>query len=653
MVVLLSIYYEQKNRNLFNSQVEIYKINKSLNKLKNHQDNLFLNSRNIYLKKSDEHKKLLIEIARLEVLLDSISELKFVKKTDYFTSLNDLKFELEKYNNYCSDVIKINEQIFAPETGINSKLNDISKRIKQEEKYKELDLIKYIVEIEQLRLNLYSQKISIRQFEKNVDEIFQNIYLNKKEAYDKYYLLLFEDALTDYYKNTQLEYTKLNEIGTSYNDGILQYINKQHIKLNDKVIHVENQVKEYREVYYRRILTNFFILIFVVLGLNALFFYYIDKYFNKPWQILEKSLQEISKGKIILIPQLSIVEEYKVIKESLNSMLKNLKEKNETIIELSKRNYNVEIETTVEDEIGKSLLELKDDLLKSQQEALQYQETEENQKWVATGIAKIGAIMRQNTEDIEALTKNVLNEIIEYIGAVQGAIYLYNENKNVLEFTASVSYGKQRIRNHVIEPYEGLLGTILVEKREYYYETVPENYMFLETGLGYTKPNSLFAFPLLFENVIYGVIELASLDKFQEYVRNFLLNLGNEIAITISYTKINVQTKKLLVQSNKQAHELQSNEKLFKKNQDNLKSLLRMTEQRLNEKEDILKIKEQIIQNKVQELIDIQTELSEKEEYIENMSNEYENIKSELENKNKELRERISDLEKRLRDKNV
>lgn len=259
--------------------------------------------------------------------------------------------------------------------------------------------------------------------------------------------------------------------------------------------------------------------------------------------------------------------------------------------------------------------------------------------------------MRQFTEDLNVLSKNILREIIDYVDAVQGVIFIHNREEGFLEQVASFSYGKSRQKNTKILPYEGLIGTILVEKREYFYDYIPNDYIFLETGFGYAKPKSLFAFPLLFESSIYGIIEIASLEVIPEYKRNFLLTLANEIAITISYTEINVRTKELFEQSIKQAKELKSNEKLFKKNQDNLKSLLRMTEDHLNDTLHSLKMKEKLVKEKIEDLLAVEKELSSKEEYIENITNEYENIKSSLENQNSELRKRVEELEKRLRGK--
>ena len=366
---------------------------------------------------------------------------------------------------------------------------------------------------------------------------------------------------------------------------------------------------------------------------------------------MEPFLEKFAKGDLQEIDEDLRVTELKLISKTFNQHVHNLRDKRDIIEDLVRRNYSHEFSPKSYDKMGIAIYNLRNDLLKSQEEAISFRETEENQKWAANGIAKIGAVMRQFTNDIDQLSTNVLDEIIQYVDAVQGALYLYDSQKEVLKLTTYYSYGKQRLKHKEIKPYEGIIGTILIEKREYYFANIPDDYIFVETGFGRAKPKSLFIFPLLFEKQIYGIIELSSLDNFPEYVRKFILSLANEIAITISYTQINVQTNLLLEQSEKQAKDLQSNEKLYKKNQDNLKSLLRMTEQKLTEKKNEVLYKEELLRQKVTDILNIEKELSEKEEYIETMINEYENMKSSLKNQNEELRKRIEELEKRLREK--
>ncbi|MEA3451326.1 MAG: GAF domain-containing protein [Bacteroidota bacterium] len=400
---------------------------------------------------------------------------------------------------------------------------------------------------------------------------------------------------------------------------------------------------------YSSFLLYYFIIFLVINALIFVIFYYIYRTIYSPWKKIQWYLKKMIEGERHKIEGEINVVELNIILETFNKYADNLEEKEKLIVELSKRNYSYEYTPSETDNLGNAISNLRDNLLESEKEAVKFQETEEHQKWTTNGIAKIGAVMRQHTNDLEVLSKNILVEILEYVNAIQGALYLYDKESETLKLSTYYSYGKQRIKKKEIKPYESILGIVLVEKREYYFADMPDDYLFFETGMGHAKPKSLFVFPLLFENEIYGIIELASLVDFKDYVKEFCLSLANEIAITISYTQINVQTNILLKQSESQAKNLISNEKLYKKNQDNLKSLLRMAEQKSSVKEDDLRHKEEILRLKVSDIISLEKEISDKEEYIETIVNEYENLKSSLENQNEELRKRIEDLEKRLR----
>ncbi len=651
IILVVSIFLEERNKELFHFQVETNKINKKINSLKNYQDNMFLYNFDSYLYDTDEFMEFNTEVFELTNLLDSINDLSLIKNKALNNELIRLKAEIEKYYDQSIKIVTLNGQIYAPKVGIRPQINILSQKLYEENKYAELGLLKYVDKIKKDREDLLATRITRRQFDVEFQKTFQEIAKENVDNSEKYYLMLFEDNITVFYNNSQVEYAKMLEIGVDYDQGLLAVLSKQHSILINITNSIENSLVKRREELFREKIIIYLIVTLLVLFFNIALLYYLYIVLYKPWVKMQKLLNSIALGELKTFEIHDYIKEVKLISNTLKTIFDKLAIKNNIIKELTNKNYDIEFEIDEKDELGKSLIKLRNELLEAEKEAAQYRETEEHQKWTATGIAQVGAVMRQNTEDVEQLAKNVLNEIIKYIDAVQGAMYLYNTDENVLELTAAFSYGKARQNKHTIQPYEGLLGTILIEKREYYYSTVPENYIFLETGLGYSKPNSLFAFPLLFENEIYGVVELASMSQFDEFKRNFLLNLGNEIAITISYTKINEQTKKLLEQSEYQAFNLQSNEKLHKKNQENLKNLLQETELKLKEKENSLKIKDDIMKEKVTELLELQKELTEKDDFIEKMHNENENYRSELENKVEELQNKIIELEKRLNEK--
>ncbi len=651
IIAVLSIVSKHKEYNVFKLGNTINRLEVNHSELSKLQDQLFIYHSDEYIKDVRNYRLFEIKLKETFTLIDSILENSNIKEKTINSQINEIKDDYLIYKDYADKILDINSEIYLPEIGIKSKSNFIEKRLSNEEKFISLDLIKYIDLIKNYKSELLQEKISKREFQKKSNELIEDISKKDISEQDEYYILLFEDNLSDYYNNCLLEYSKYKTIGYDYSEGLLSKLNTENQIISKKIKNLTSKINKIRKNQLKKDIINYAIIIILIIVIMFFIFRYIYKILYIPWKKTEPHFKKISEGQLPEVEKTTTVKEISRISEYLSVTVEKLKNKNHIIEELAKRNYSVEFEVNKKDILGNSLISLKEDLIKSEKEAIQYRETEEHQKWSANGIAKIGAVMRQFTENIDDLAKNILREILEYIGAIQGVIYLHNREKGYLEQTASFSYGKQRIKEKKVSPYEGLIGTILVEKREYFYDHIPDEYIFLETGFGYGKPKSIFAFPLLFENTVYGIIEIASLEVIPEYKRNFLLNLANEIAITISYTEINIQTKELLEQSKKQAEELQSNEKLFKKNQDNLKSLLRMTEQRLSETEDSLKMKEKTLKEKIQEVINLEKEITKKEESIENITNEYENIKSSLENQNNELRRRVEELENRLRNK--
>jgi len=126
---------------------------------------------------------------------------------------------------------------------------------------------------------------------------------------------------------------------------------------------------------------------------------------------------------------------------------------------------------------------------------------------------------------------------------------------------ATYAYDKKRLITKKIYPAEGLIGRIYNEKKTIYLSEIPENYIKITSGLGELEPNYLLIVPLLLNFEVYGAIELASFNAFEDYQIEFIEKIGENIASTINNVQINTQTRKLLEQSRKQSEQLKQQEK--------------------------------------------------------------------------------------------
>ena len=74
-------------------------------------------------------------------------------------------------------------------------------------------------------------------------------------------------------------------------------------------------------------------------------------------------------------------------------------------------------------------------------------------------------------------------------------------------------------------------------------------------------PRSVIVLPVLFENEVKAVIELASLSEFTASRRAFLEQLSGSIGIVLNTIEASMRTESLLAQSQQLAGELQSQQK--------------------------------------------------------------------------------------------
>jgi PAS domain S-box-containing protein len=229
----------------------------------------------------------------------------------------------------------------------------------------------------------------------------------------------------------------------------------------------------------------------------------------------------------------------------------------------------------VHDILGKSLVSLRDNLKENQEIEFKRRKEDDQRSWLAEGLAKFGEILRKDNSNIEELTYNIISNLVKYIDANQGATFIINEDEKFqksFDMTACFAYDRRKYADRKIAFGEGLVGTCALERHTIYLTDIPDNYLSITSGLGHSCPKSLLIVPLIINDEIHGVIELASFNQLEKYQINFVEKIAESIASTISNVKINVRTSKLLKASQEQAETLASQEEHLRQNMEELQA---------------------------------------------------------------------------------
>src|SRR6267143_2498444 len=131
--------------------------------------------------------------------------------------------------------------------------------------------------------------------------------------------------------------------------------------------------------------------------------------------------------------------------------------------------------------------------------------------------------MLQGQRDLVAVGQMILSELAPVVGAQQAEFYvLAGEETPKLKLLASFASGGQGSHGKEVDLGQGLVGQCAIEKRKLMLSSVPSSGFRIATGLSEQSAADVLVLPVVFEGEVRGVIELASLERFNPAHQAFL-----------------------------------------------------------------------------------------------------------------------------------
>ncbi|HKA28457.1 MAG TPA: response regulator, partial [Candidatus Binatia bacterium] len=203
---------------------------------------------------------------------------------------------------------------------------------------------------------------------------------------------------------------------------------------------------------------------------------------------------------------------------------------------------------SLKDNINEMIRNLNDTTLKNSE-----------QDWLKTNLANFTRML-QGQRDLLTVARMILSELAPVVGAQHGVFYIMQKEKEdaELRLLASYAYRNRKGVSNVFKLGEGLVGQAALEREKIVLERVPPDYIQIASGLGEAPPLSAIVLPVLFEDEMKAVLELASFERFSDTHQQFLDQLMESVGIVIHTIQANSRTEGLLAQSQSLATELQS-----------------------------------------------------------------------------------------------
>jgi PAS domain S-box-containing protein len=204
--------------------------------------------------------------------------------------------------------------------------------------------------------------------------------------------------------------------------------------------------------------------------------------------------------------------------------------------------------------------ELTDSLESMRLSLLKANQVDFERNTIAKIVSDINLILRSINE-IDRLGEEITSYLVTKLeNVVQGAFYIVGESENgkkVIYLKTSYAYKRKKYLKAEFEFAEGLIGQAAIEKDIILRTEIPDNYVTISSGLmGDKKPKSILIVPLIANDTVHGVLELASIQKFSELQVKILSGIGEIIARTINNVLVNERTRLLLKESEQMSSEL-------------------------------------------------------------------------------------------------
>jgi CheY-like chemotaxis protein len=258
----------------------------------------------------------------------------------------------------------------------------------------------------------------------------------------------------------------------------------------------------------------------------------------------------------------------------------------------------------------------------------------EEQNWLKSNLAEFTQML-QGRRNLESVSSLILSHLAPLVGASQGVFYLMDSinDQPMLKLLSSYAYKERKNLANQFRLGEGLVGQCALEKQRILLTQVPNDYIRISSGLGEASPLNIIVLPILFEEQVNAVIELASFESFNELHLTFLEQLSENLGVFLNNITSQVQTQQLLAESVALTEELQTQQEE-----------LQQSNQRLEEQAHQLEESQFLVKQSNEELQQLNEELEEKAELLKLQNHEVARKNQEVERARQSLEEKAEQL---------
>jgi CHASE3 domain sensor protein len=260
----------------------------------------------------------------------------------------------------------------------------------------------------------------------------------------------------------------------------------------------------------------------------------------------------------------------------IDNSIRNFKQATQFISQVSSGNFSVQWEGVTKENSAVNDKNLAGELIRMRDNMKNIKAQDEIRNWTTEGLAKFSDVIRQNQNNIQSLSYDVLVYLTKYMNAQQGCLFVLQEDIEdghmYLEMTACYAFNRKKHVSKRIEIGQGVIGQAYLEGSPVLLTDVPNGYTEITSGLGESTPTCILVVPMRYNEKIEAVIEIAGFDKFEKHQVEFMEKVGEITASTLGSVRNTEKMQHLVDQFKTQTEQLKAQEEELRQNMEEMEA---------------------------------------------------------------------------------
>lgn len=195
----------------------------------------------------------------------------------------------------------------------------------------------------------------------------------------------------------------------------------------------------------------------------------------------------------------------------------------------------------------------------------------EDRMWLDSNMSRFDELLRQSYDSsIRKFSEKVITHIAKVTGAVYGAFFTVDYETQTVNATGGYACTVETMDRTTFNFGEGLVGQVAKSKELMCLDNVETQ---LDSSLGRISACFLSISPLVFNDRVYGIVELTTLNKLKPRYIILLERMSRSVAAVLQSLLNNQRTKELLIESLNHSEEFKKQHDELRKRDDAIQAL--------------------------------------------------------------------------------